>query len=904
MAELTLVSPLLSNMEVVEEVSAHGGTSVYIVKSTKSGQTYILKHISVPESQKQVDALKFTGAAETDEDAQKYYEQVVAEYQQELETMESLAESPNLEAFRSYQIEPKEDAIGFDVYLLAEHRKTLADYLADNAMTHLCAVNLAMDLANALGDLREAGLIHRDVRPTNVYLNPQGHFVLGDLGLARIEGLKYCSMPESMLSSYSAPELFDLVGTLQETDDIYSVGLILYRIYNGNHGPFEDEKTSAKAADKRRVTGETLPAPMYADYEMATIILKACAFDPDDRYQTPADLKEALVDYMKRNEATDTLIVPPINGEIETVDPDVEEEIEPVQFADSEELPDDFKESFSPDTQMLNDIIESLHEDPDEDDETRSASLEPSDDEDVPLEEAAPKRRKRKKKWVPILISALVVLLAAAALVYFFFFAPKTLKIDNIEVVDRGADSITVMVSSELPSGSFGVICTDAYGNTNRMSYVAGSETVFTGLASGTQYTISVEPPADEKLTGNYSVLASTVTQTEILSFTATPVSVTQAELNLIIQDGPDPGSWTLRFYADGVESVETTFAGHSTTIGNLESDREYTFELLAPEGTELIGQTSVPFSTVPTVDIDEIKVALSSTSALLSWSITGTEPESWTVTITGPDDYSDTQVVNAPSIAFEELRSGETYEVLISAPTMLYNYSTKITPSVTKLKSFTMEEDGENGKLLFSWEPEVELVDDTWKLTVTMQGSNTVEPIEIECDATEESCEVAMDKLLPASTYDIALSLGSGEKLEGENTATYTTADPEPFTEYGTKDFYLGLYLKPSGDSWTYLNLSTPRTEFKTAETVAFALQSIQNTEDSDDSVELLYLLRDADGNLVDLTRGNIVWNESWDKNMFAGAFPRTPEKPGTYVLQIFFNGKFVAEKDFKVKE
>ena len=54
------------------------------------------------------------------------------------------------------------------MYLLAEHRKTLVDYLSDNAMTKLCAVNLAMDLCSALIDLRAAGLIHRDVnRPTS-----------------------------------------------------------------------------------------------------------------------------------------------------------------------------------------------------------------------------------------------------------------------------------------------------------------------------------------------------------------------------------------------------------------------------------------------------------------------------------------------------------------------------------------------------------------------------------------------------------------------------------------------------------------------------------------------------------------------------------------------------------------
>ena len=74
--------------------------------------------------------------------------------------------------------------------------------------------------------------------------------LIDDDVIAKIDELKYCSMPENMLSSFSAPELFSLLGTIEPTTDIYSVGMILYRIYNGNHGPFEDEKTSARAADK------------------------------------------------------------------------------------------------------------------------------------------------------------------------------------------------------------------------------------------------------------------------------------------------------------------------------------------------------------------------------------------------------------------------------------------------------------------------------------------------------------------------------------------------------------------------------------------------------------------------------------------------------------------------------
>ena len=282
MAEIELNTALLTNMEIVDCLGRRGGTTVYSVKSTKSEQLYVLKHISVPETQRQVDALILTGAAADEEAAQKYYQQVVSDYRDELEQLETLASSPNLACFHSYEITPKEEGVGFDVYLLAEQRTSLEAYLAETTITQSSAVNLAMDLCNALNDLRAAGLIHRDVKPANIFLSPQSHFMLGDMGIAKIDELKYCSMPESMISPYSAPELFDLMANVNETVDLYAVGSILYRIYNGGHAPFEDEKTSAKSADKQRITGQELPAPMFADYEMAEIILKACAFRPEE----------------------------------------------------------------------------------------------------------------------------------------------------------------------------------------------------------------------------------------------------------------------------------------------------------------------------------------------------------------------------------------------------------------------------------------------------------------------------------------------------------------------------------------------------------------------------------------------------------------------------------------------
>ena len=364
MAEMKLNTELMTNMEIQEQLSSRSGISVYRVKSTKSDHLYVLKHISVPETQKQVDALILTGAAADEAAAQAYYEQVVTDYRTELEQLEELSASPNLSSFRSYEIKPKEEGIGFDLYLLSEYRTTLETYLAEKSISHAGAVNMAIDLCSALSDLRTAGLIHRDVKPANIYLNEQGHFMLGDLGIASIEGLKYCSMPELMISSFSAPELFELMASVNETIDLYAVGLILYRVYNGGHAPFEDEKTSGKAADKMRITGKELPAPMFADYEMAEILCKACAFDPANRYQTPDEMKQAFVDYMLRNQVGEEPVVPPIvTDEIPMDEEAAEEEVEPVQLVDTQELDDTFKESFSPDNDMLNALIESVHRD-------------------------------------------------------------------------------------------------------------------------------------------------------------------------------------------------------------------------------------------------------------------------------------------------------------------------------------------------------------------------------------------------------------------------------------------------------------------------------------------------------------------------------------------------------------
>lgn len=119
---------------------------------------------------------------------------------------------------------------------------------------------------------------------------------------------------------------------------------------------------------------------------------------------------------------------------------------------------------------------------------------------------------------------------------------------------------------------------------------VAGGELTFDSLVPGTQYTIEAVALEGKKMSGSYSATASTLAETKILSFTATPISITQAELNFILQDGPDFDTWTVTYETAGTEPKSVSFSGHSVVISDLLSDSEYTFTLQAPADTLLTG--------------------------------------------------------------------------------------------------------------------------------------------------------------------------------------------------------------------------------------------------------------------------------------------------------------------------
>lgn len=305
MSEPKLISPMLDDFDMGGPISDHNGVRCCPAMRKNSDEKYIVKIISVPESQTKLDALLLTGAFTDNQSALSYFEELANGIADEKKILDNLSQLEGFVSFEDCQIVPMEDAVGYDVYLLSEYRRTLARQNAKKPMTQLEAVNLGLDLCAALSASRRSGYLYADLKPSNIYIVGDKEYKIGDLGFVRINSLKYESLQDKYRSLYTAPELEDIFAPLNETIDIYAVGLILYQIFNGGDLPF----------DGQHATNANFDAPAYADEEMAEIILKACASDPAERWQDPAQMGQAIVSYMQKNGVYDTPLAPAVKEE-------------------------------------------------------------------------------------------------------------------------------------------------------------------------------------------------------------------------------------------------------------------------------------------------------------------------------------------------------------------------------------------------------------------------------------------------------------------------------------------------------------------------------------------------------------------------------------------------------------
>ena len=300
MSDSPNISPLLDGFTLGAPISEHHGVKCCPTIKENTNKKFIVKIISVPASQAQFDALMLAGVYKDPVDVMEYFRESGESIVKEAELLKTLSRIEGFLAYDGWQMEPiTRRRLGYEIYLVSSYKRSLEKYMQKNAVTHLEAVNLALDLCAALSLCRQSGYLYVDLKPSNVYVSEKKEYRIGDLGFLRLDTLRYAALPERCFSPYVPPELLDPMTPMNLTVDTYAVGMILYQLYNDGHLPFTGITPP-----------ENLPVPCHADYEMAEIIMKAIHTDPEQRWQDPKDLGKAIAAYMQRNSVNDIPITP------------------------------------------------------------------------------------------------------------------------------------------------------------------------------------------------------------------------------------------------------------------------------------------------------------------------------------------------------------------------------------------------------------------------------------------------------------------------------------------------------------------------------------------------------------------------------------------------------------------
>lgn len=257
-----------------------------------------IKVISIPNDSSEVVSLRSEGM---DMNAIRTYLQgIVNDFVSEIQLMESLKGVQNIVSIEDYKVVEKNNEIGWDIYIRMELLTSFNAYICDKKLTEEEVVKLGCDICTALEICAKRKIIHRDIKPENIFINDFGYYKLGDFGIARQMENMTGGLSQKGTYDYMAPEVVNS-SEYDERVDIYSLGIVLYRLLNGNRLPFlETEKLIFNHNERRnavecRIHGEKLPTPCDASPAMADIILRACAYDPNMRFSSATEMKQALM---------------------------------------------------------------------------------------------------------------------------------------------------------------------------------------------------------------------------------------------------------------------------------------------------------------------------------------------------------------------------------------------------------------------------------------------------------------------------------------------------------------------------------------------------------------------------------------------------------------------------------
>ena len=285
--------------EVTRLIGTGSFGSVYEIERNLYGnvEKAALKVIHIPQSRSDIEELYNDGFDDESITARfnGYLEDIIREYSM----MASLKGNKNVVYCDDVRQIQHEDGIGWDIYikmeLLTPLVKTLGKEISEDQV-----IDIGIDMCSALVMCKEQNIVHRDIKPQNIFVSKDGVYKLGDFGIAKTAE-RTTSGTKTGTYKYMAPEVYKSMPYGAAADQ-YSLGMVLYWLLNERRTPFLPLPSKVKAttvtmedeARKRRFDGEQIPPPAHGSNQLQAIVLKACAYDPKDRFASASEMLDAL----------------------------------------------------------------------------------------------------------------------------------------------------------------------------------------------------------------------------------------------------------------------------------------------------------------------------------------------------------------------------------------------------------------------------------------------------------------------------------------------------------------------------------------------------------------------------------------------------------------------------------
>ncbi|MBI4126581.1 MAG: protein kinase [Deltaproteobacteria bacterium] len=166
------------------------------------------------------------------------------------------------------------------------------------------AIDVMIKVCHGLDYAHQRGVIHRDIKSTNILLSTKGDVKIADFGLAYIVGVKESQLSFAGTPSYMSPEQLRREPPTAKSD-LFSLGVVLYELLSGGERPFP----GTELEEIRSLILEKPPRPLAMFHKgispaLVAAVERALAKDPADRYQDAMEFSRELERVMKAGEVS------------------------------------------------------------------------------------------------------------------------------------------------------------------------------------------------------------------------------------------------------------------------------------------------------------------------------------------------------------------------------------------------------------------------------------------------------------------------------------------------------------------------------------------------------------------------------------------------------------------------